>query len=222
MMILKNIKYNISPFLKEVRSRFKIIQLIFKVKSIKFGRRCIIDWNSSFSAYNMIGDYSRIFNSHLGIYSYIGPFSIVIDTIIGKYCSIGPDVKIGLGYHPINYLSTSPYLYDSKLYGSLVTKDYEEQFKQVVIGNDVWIGANVLIAGGVKIGDGAVIGAGAFVNKDVEPYSIVVGTPARHIRYRLENEIIEEIQKDVWWNWDLAKLKKNADSFLKPHSFYKK
>jgi acetyltransferase-like isoleucine patch superfamily enzyme len=77
----------------------------------------------------------------------------------------------------------------------------------VVIGNDVWIGYEALILSGVKIGDGAVIAARSVVSRDVEPYSIVGGTPAKHLRYRFSPEMIEELLKIAWWNWSFEEIR---------------
>ena len=94
--------------------------------------------------------------------------------------------------------------------------------KRSYIGNDVWIGANSIIKGGLKIADGAIIGAGAVVTKDVEPYTIVAGVPARVIGRRFDEEIIQKLLKIKWWNWSNEKLWKNIDSFYDPVSFVEK
>ena len=93
----------------------------------------------------------------------------------------------------------------------------------VVIGNDVWIGARATILSGVTVGDGAVIGAGALVAKDVPPYAIVGGVPARLIKYRFSSEIINELLEIKWWDWDSKKLTQNIDDFyLDVEEFIKK
>jgi len=93
--------------------------------------------------------------------------------------------------------------------------------KQTVIGNDVWIGANVTILSGVTVGDGAVIGANTLVTKDVEPYSIVNGTPAQHVRYRFEEATIKKLLDSKWWNWEDEKIKKHLAEFRKSEDFLK-
>lgn len=107
---------------------------------------------------------------------------------MGNYCSIGPSVLIGNMEHDVNDYSTSPRL-------SNCGRDDE-----VVLGNDVWIGAQSFVRIGVKIGDGAVVGAQSFVNKDVPPYAIVVGTPAKILRYRFDEETIRKIQETKYWD----------------------
>ena len=158
----------------------KLYLMIFK-NDIKIGSGVYIDSQSSLMGHNLINDYSRLISVSLGEYSYISPFCILIDTKVGRYCSIGPGVKIGLGLHPIDGLSTSPYI------------------SPVEIGHDVWIGANALIMGGVKVGTGAVIGAGAVVTKDVPDYAVVVGCPARTLRKRFSEEKIVKLLNSNWW-----------------------
>lgn len=115
---------------------------------------------------------------------------------IGKYCSIARDVAIGVGNHPTNWLLTTPLFY-SKSRGIVSENLYIDtnSKKAVIIGNDVWIGTKAIILSGVKIGDGAIIAAGAVVTKDIEPYSIVGGVPAKIISYRFEKDIINKLKK---------------------------
>ncbi|MEM5663830.1 CatB-related O-acetyltransferase [Bacillus toyonensis] len=105
----------------------------------------------------------------------------IISGIIGKFCSISYGCQIGMSEHPTNYISTSPYSYgSSNIFG--ITPYFEEVHSPPIIGNDVWIGGRVIILQGVTIGDGAIIAAGAVVNKDVPPYTIVGGVPAKPIK----------------------------------------
>lgn len=125
---------------------------------------------------------------------------------IGKFCSIAPNVYIAPGNHPLNYVTTHPILYDKVWQNKLNIKNAkeksEEKIAKTIIGNDVWIGINAIILKGVKIGDGAVIGAGTVVTKDVEPYVIVAGNPAKIIKHRFKAEEIKQLQqiKEPWWN----------------------
>lgn len=123
-------------------------------------------------------------------------------TKIGAFCSIGKNVVIGHGKHPINYLSTSPYLYFDELGFKASKQVSHEEFgklEPVEIGNDVWIGEGVFIKNGVKIGDGSVIGAKAVVTKDIPPYAIVAGCPAKILKYRFDEETIKELLELKWW-----------------------
>lgn len=128
---------------------------------------------------------------------------------IGRYCSFGPEIIIGEEEHPTNWLSTHPFQYDSKLRGISVECQTCNQSKQPpIIGNDVWVGAKAIIMRGVSIGDGAIIGAGSIVTKDVPAYSIVVGIPAKIIKYRFTPEIINKLSALKWWNLDPVQLAK--------------
>lgn len=151
--------------------------------------------------------------------TYIGRYTDVNDSKIGKYCSIGPGCKIGLYNHRFDTVTTHPFI-KYKSFGVLDTDYYNPNYKynstkknNLVIGNDVWIGANVVVLRGVTIGDGAIIGAGSVVTKDVPPYSIAVGNPAKVIKYRFNDERIDKLLNIKWWDWDKEKLKSNIDLF---------
>ena len=124
----------------------------------------------------------------IGKYNYIARHNSLYNVEIGNYCCLGPDVHIGGMQHSYWWYSMSPLLSDECRFP-----------ERTVIGNDVWIGAQVVIKQGVRIGDGAVIGANSFVNKDVEPYSIVVGSPAKHIKYRFGEDVQNEIVRSKYW-----------------------
>ena len=157
-------------------------------------------------------------------YSYISRNSYVKNTNIGKFCSIGPNFCCGLGIHPTNGISTSPMFYSTlKQNGlSLTEVDKVVESKLIIIENDVFIGANVTILDGVKISNGAIIGAGAVVTKDIPPYAIVVGVPARIVKYRFENDQIEQLQKIEWWNFENDKLSDVETYFFNLNAFIEK
>ena len=152
-------------------------------------------------------------NFNIGEHSYLGnnfTISNPSETRIGKYCSISHNVSIGPSQHPTNLLTTHLFTYNvsrPELYGELFTP--EENIIDIInmlnlpvkIGNDVWIGANSVIMDGLTIGDGAVIGSGAIVTKDVPPYAIVVGVPAKILRYRFEKHLIDELLELKWWDY---------------------
>jgi acetyltransferase-like isoleucine patch superfamily enzyme len=138
---------------------------------------------------------------------------------IGNFTSISFGVKIGLREHPLDFVSTSPVFY-AKRRGWIKEDIFDEKLKGMVeIGHDVLVSANAVILSGVKIGNGAVIAAGAVVNSDVEPYSVVGGVPARHIKYRFNEEIRKQLAATSWWDWDDDKLKNAKDHFVNPESF---
>jgi acetyltransferase-like isoleucine patch superfamily enzyme len=143
---------------------------------------------------------------HIGKNSYSSPDVWIAnpkETIIGAFTSIGNRVRIGHGTHPLNYLSSSPYLYLDRLEyktGSTPSHNEWEVLEPVYIGNDVWIGDGVWIKNGISIGDGAIIGAKSVVTHDVEPYAIVCGNPAKVLRYRFSADIIKQLLDIKWWD----------------------
>lgn len=178
-----------------------------------------------------IGDFTRIENSSLGCFVNIQRSNLIYNTTIGRYsytgrnfncwhskigafCSISWNVSIGGGEHDYKRLTTSAFLYSdifdikgAHRYG------YDRFNTECEIGNDVWIGCDVVIRRGVKIGDGAVIGSNSVVTKDIEPYSIVAGNPARHIKYRFSKYIIDELLKIKWWELPIEIIKQNYELF---------
>jgi acetyltransferase-like isoleucine patch superfamily enzyme len=122
-----------------------------------------------------------------------------------------------LGNHPAKWVSTHPFAYDKK-YG-FVNQNwvFEEQItKKCVIGHDVWIGANAIILAGITVGNGSIIGANSLVTADVEPYSIVAGTPAKLIRFRFDQQTIDGLQHLKWWSWDDERIKQMVGEFDDP------
>lgn len=129
---------------------------------------------------------------------------------IGKYCQLGADIAIHTTNHPTNYMTT--YINKNLFNGEL--KKLKET-NTVVIGNDVWVGHNALIVGNVKIGNGAIIAAGAIVTKNVSPYTIVAGVPAKPIRKRFSDAIINEVEALKWWDMSEVELEKIKPMFFK-------
>ncbi|EHK2407012.1 CatB-related O-acetyltransferase [Clostridium perfringens] len=154
--------------------------------------------------------------------SYTGNNCSIIDAEIGKYCSIASYCCIGGGKHPINWVSTSPVFYNNK--NSLNRNSYKKEFADsntVKIGNDVWIGEKVFIKSGISIGNGAIIGANSVVTKNVPDYAVVAGCPAKIIKYRFSEEIIDELLKIKWWDIDDDILKNYIDCFDNVSKFIK-
>lgn len=159
----------------------------------------------------------RFYRGKIGKYSYIGNNSFVSDTDIGCFTSISTDCYIGGTSHPTDWVSTSPVFHK---WENIMKKNFArhefEIFKRTTIGNDVWIGNRVMIKAGVKIADGAVVGMGSIVTKDIGPYEIWAGNPARLIRKRFDDETIDAFEKMKWWEWDDNTIEKYADKFTVP------
>lgn len=144
----------------------------------------------------------------LGAYSYAQSFFGPV-TRIGRYCSIGLGVSVMGNRHPVDWVSSSPAFYRPRRARGWGAKrqdfpEFEDTGGPVEIGDDVWIGDDVLLAHGVTVGTGAVIAARAVVTRDVPPYAIVAGVPARLVRWRFEASVIERLLKSEWWHWPLS------------------
>lgn len=198
-------------FFKYFRNKWKYGKLV----SFKYSVN--IDNNSLFEGNNLIASRSY-YSGKMGFGSYIGRDGF-IEANVGKYCSIGPRVFVSRDIHPTTY----PYVSISPMFFSLRKQNghtfaqyqgFEERKPYVEIGNDVWICQDVIIIGGVKIGDGAVVGAGAIVTKDVPPYAIVAGVPAKIIKYRYTEEDIAFLNKIKWWNKSTEWLAQHWDLFI--------
>ena len=135
---------------------------------------------------------------------------------LGAFCSIGPGARVGgLGSHPVNWISSHPVFYSSKMQVG-VTFAKEDKFQEerfTLIGSDVWIGANAIIMDGVKVGDGAIVAAGAVVTRDVPPYSVVGGVPAKLIKFRFDERVRNALLDWKWWELPSETLKHLADDF---------
>lgn len=158
------------------------------------------DYKTVFSNKVLLAPLTRLNNVEIGDFTRIKPLCNIFHAKIGKYCSIAKGVKIGLGRHPTNLISTNSIFYKSGIYSHWKREIGFVEEVEVSIGNDVWIGLESIVLDGVKIGDGAIIGARSLVTKDVPPYAIAVGMPAKVIKYRFEQDVINRLLEIKWWN----------------------
>ncbi len=164
----------------------------------------------------------HLVDSSLGNYSYVQENSTLYGVDVGPFCSIAANVTVGLLNHPMFMVSTSPVFYDNTqpLPRFFVDRNlFSHEFPRTVIEADVWIGEGVRIRAGVRIGVGAVIGAGALVTRNVAPYSIVAGSPARVLRMRFEPSLIQRLLRTRWWEYSEQVLIELAQYFDNPYKF---
>ena len=152
----------------------------------------------------------------IGRYSYIMPPSHLHHVHIGNFCSLAENITFINQQHNSKAFSTFPFSKRLAMQGISFPELFEETMRKgdIHIEHDVWIGTNSIIMGDVTIGTGAIVGAGSIVTKDVPPYTIVAGAPARPIRKRFDDTTIEKLLKSHWWEWSLEKIEKQA-----PHLF---
>lgn len=191
----------------------KFVKKILRGKSI---------FNSKIDKTATVNSGCSVFKSSIGRGSYLGYDCEIINTDIGAFCSLASGIHIGLAEHPIYWVSTSPVFQD--VVNSSVNIKYAQlpslPSKRTIIENDVWIGTNVIIKAGVKICNGAVVASGSVVTKDVEPYAIVGGCPARLIKFRFDSDMIQRLLASQWWLLDdktlleFGGMVNNPDEFL--------
>ncbi|MFT3782544.1 MAG: DapH/DapD/GlmU-related protein [Nibricoccus sp.] len=189
------------------------LEALARIGSSTFGDHCTIEegaevWNSRLERNVTVQRRCVLDRASIGGWSYIARETILNDVEVGRFCSIGPRTYIGAGDHPTTLLSTSPAFYSDRgqCGPSFSSKTLFQERRRVHIGHDVWIGAHVFIRDGVTVGNGAILAAGAIVTKDVPPYSIVGGVPAKPIRGRFSDDIVAKLEALGWWQWNEEKL----------------
>lgn len=223
MMLKKLFSLVLPSFIKEIG--FYLYKIFISLRfDVTFRRDVKINFNSKFEGKNLINNDTIFVNSYLGLGSYIAYNSNIKYTKIGKFCAIGDRVRTYLGRHPTKeYVTIHPAFFSTNKQAGFtfveknnfdehIYVDEDQQFV-VEIGNDVWVGSNVTILDGITIGDGAVVGAGAVVTKDVEPYSVVGGVPAREITKRFSDDVINFLLEFQWWDKDFGWISSHAHLF---------
>jgi len=172
--------------------------------------------NSQLGKWTEVGERSKIADTFFGDYSYAVNDCDIIYADIGKFVNIAAHVRINPGQHPMHRASQHHFQYRSAAYG--MADDDPDFFdwrraSPVKISHDVWVGHGAIIKGGISVGTGAVIGAGAIVTKDVKPYSIVTGVPAKQLRLRFTVDVQDSLLQIAWWDWSHQDLTDRLDDF---------
>jgi len=182
--------------------------------------------NCKFEGKNVLGEKTYISGSSLGYGTYIGNNCELSNCIVGRFCSIGSNVRVVSATHPIDSnVSTHPAFYSEKYFFSYIHQKgiiehlTTDKGYDCEIGNDVWIGDNVLIKGGTTIGDGAIVGMGSILTQDVQPYTVVVGIPAKPIRKRFNDKLINVLLQIKWWEKPIIWIDRHAEEFSNPQEF---
>lgn len=195
-----------------VKNHIKLMKVRKKYSSSKINTYAVKDRV-------LIGDNSVIYEGvdlrngvELGKCNLVNRGSLIRSAKVGNYTSIGPYCQIGMPEHPVDHMSTSPFIYNRNR--SIFNLNSWSEFRESpIIGSDVWIGGNVTVLQGIKIGDGAIVAAGAVVTKDVDPYTIVGGVPAKPIKKRFDDKTIKYLQDLKWWDMSIGELKEYKHLF---------
>lgn len=200
--MIRRLKYYWAKILKKIKGSAILNSQIHKTSKVEAG--------------------SNVVNSTMDKHTFCGYNCEIVNCSIGAFTSIASGVVIGGGMHPIDWVGMSPVFYEGRDSVKAKFSEYKrEAVKLTIVGHDVWIGQNSLIKQGVTIGTGAVIGMGSVVTKDVSPYSIVAGNPAKFIRYRFPDEIISKLIASKWWELDENILKIYGKNITHPEEFLK-
>lgn len=174
----------------------------------------IWDRNTKFDPKIYIAMGVRMGYSTIGKYSRVRHFTVLYHTNVGKFSAIGKNVRLGVGQHPINLISTNLIFYKkNQIKNDWVRPITFKEYKKIEIGNDVWIGEGAMVMGGVVIGDGAIVASRSVVTKDVPPYAIVAGVPAKVVKYRFCEEIRKKLLQIKWWDLPEEEINKKLEAF---------
>lgn len=197
---------------------------------VRIGHGTTIDLHTHIEQFVTVGTNCDVSSACIGTGTYIVDNCVMRHTKIGRFCAIADGVRTGLGTHPTHtYVSIHPAFFSTMRQAgfSFVEQDTFDELPRVrqscyavEIGNDVWLGSGVRVRDGIRIGDGAIVGAGAVVVRDLEPYSINVGVPAKTIRFRFTPREIEFLREFRWWDRDFTWLRTNAHLFQNATCFF--
>jgi phosphonate metabolism protein (transferase hexapeptide repeat family) len=182
--------------------------------------------DSQIGSWTEIGKNTKILESTVGDYTYDAGDVMIVYTDVGKFCSIASHTRINPGNHPKWRVTQHHFTYRRAQFG-FGDKDDDEFFNwrrehRCSIGNDVWLGHGTTIMPGVKIGHGAIVGSGAVVTKDIGPYEIAVGVPAKVIKKRFDDQTIAKLLEIRWWDWERARLEERFDDLFDMGVFLEK
>ena len=216
--------------MKSILNRLYLVYFKYKLRKqgCKFGKNSKISSDDVFEGNNYISGWVK--NCQIGRGTYIMDGCWFQKCSIGRYCSIASDVKMAArrGHPTRGFVSTSPVFHlRNALVDTYLSEDAYDPYERTdtqwdaVIGNDVWIGTRTMLIGNVHIGDGAIIGAGSIVTKDIPPYAVAAGNPAKIIRYRFDEEQIKKLQDIKWWDREETWIKEHAEMFRDVDEFMK-
>lgn len=182
--------------------------------------------NSQVGAWTELQAHTSLVESSFGDYSYTAGDVDIIYSDIGRFCSIASHVRINPGNHPMQRVTQHHMTYRRRQFGlgahdDEAIFDWRRQYR-CRVGHDVWIGHAAIIMPGVTIGHGAVVGAGSVVTKDVGAYQVVAGVPAKPLRLRFPQPVIERLLQIAWWDWDRSALERGFDELLDLQTFLDK
>jgi acetyltransferase-like isoleucine patch superfamily enzyme len=215
---MSSLSKHLKPLVPDgLKQRLLQARLRLAGRRVDFGVRARIDKHTRFAGPASLHSGACVFGCSVGRWTYFGDGALAICAEFGAFCSVAPHVIVGGGRHPVGEnVTTSPNFYSARNnpWGDFPDAVSDEtELPTTYIGHDVWIGYAAVILPGVRVGDGAVIGAGAVVTKDVDPYDIVTGIPAKRLRARFGREDVAWLQELKWWDWPDEALKQLRPAF---------